>query len=158
MKHRVPVWACFAVLVALVGVATGVRAEAATVTAGQCVEFNTLTFDPPLTTDSKPGTAVLNFSNTCLDENVSTSPLSQSAGESANSGTITYDYFGSCALALLNDGTVHALIGGSLLVQLRAGPLGRKVVALTPDTPCTDPAGESSASGVGPAFAVSWTL
>lgn len=78
-----------------------------------CVENNQLTFTPPLTTDNVVGTVRLDYQVTCADT-PATAALHYA-------GTATYNYFGSCALAILTEPGVSVLVAGTGYVQATPG-------------------------------------
>lgn len=122
-------------------------ASATTALTRECVESNTFTFSPPLGMATVPGNFTWSYTRTCVLTVVNTSPLGESVQVITDSGGGNGTYFGSCAIVLLNGATVNTILGGTL--HLASDGTGAKAMPLVPNRPCTDPAGESSATGTG---------
>lgn len=103
---------------AALAVAAGLTLPGPAHPAEVCLENNQLTFTPPLTTDNRIGTVRLDYQVTCAD-----TPASEALHYS---GSVTYGYFGSCALAILTEPGVSVLVGGTGYVQ--ATPVNAKVL------------------------------
>ena len=103
-----------------------------------CFENNTLTFDPPLTLANQIGTVTVRYEKTCADEPGLT--------PGHYSGTNTFGYFGSCALAIFTEPTLSFMAGG--VVHLMVGETRAKVVHLQPSSLCPGPVASAHGSGV----------
>ena len=153
MRRR---WAVAAAAVGLAALSLGTpSASATTATTRQCVETDTYTFNPPLRVGTQTGTVTVNASLACVRETAQTAPPGESVWEEHATATGFYSYTGNCALALMTGGSaVHAIVGGTLVVHANTASTWAegKVIALVPNNPCTDAAGQSSGTGVGPKF------
>jgi hypothetical protein len=105
-----------------------------------CLENNTLTFNPPLTLSNQIGTATLQWSNTCPDL------PGLNGGQNGNTYTYSYfGYFGSCAFAILTEGTESVVIGGTVYLEIYVGGI-EKVEVMTPNQAC--PVASAHGTGV----------
>lgn len=105
-----------------------------------CVNNFVLNFSPPLRFEDQSGFATIDFQVQCPD-------LPGHPGDQYEGATTGIGYFGSCAAAILTEGTRTLLVGGMVYVFL-AGH-GSKVLVLQPSQPCAPGAVIPSAHGTG---------
>ena len=102
-----------------------------------CLENNQLTFTPALNLNNQAGTVTLAVQGTCADV-----PGVLTPSHYANN-TLTFPYFGSCALAFIAEGSGSQIVGGTLYFFVIGTTA--KVEVLVPNNVCPI----SSARGTG---------